>query len=179
MAYDERIRRNLGVWSGWIDTTAARWETLAKDWRGTSTEIDLAKMTVNAVRDQLIDNWDSWNKLWFETGDPLPSVIITGSAGSMNSSTGTATVGPLLTGIAMDGTTLEQLGGNEAIEGTHPAGGGNAGYSISAAGTYDGQVEVKMIDDVDKKGTYRGLIRYKRTANSDPEPLAWLFVAAN
>src|SRR5947208_4569303 len=148
MALDDLLSYNFGVLNGFLLKAMKRWRDAANDARKPAYTVD--DLFTN-MREQFVDNWDTWNDLMSFTGSPVtPTVIIKGQAGAIQGRNGSAWVSQRLTGLTspanLASTDLDRLGGGATIAAQNVA--------IAFKGDFDGQVEITVNDPVNTAGTY-------------------------
>jgi len=176
MPIEDLLLNNLGILNGFIGGTVQRWTKAAMDARASTYGFD---DLFGTLREQFVDNWDTWSTLLNFSGYPLtPTVTIEAKFSKLNGKSKTVFTGQRLTAAAFQYTDLEQFGGNNTI----PAASVQATIPPANMGgnfDFDGRAIVTLLANAPAAGTYRGLILVKTPNMASFEPLTWVVVIAD
>jgi len=136
------------------------------------------------LREQFVDNWDTWSLLSAFTGSPVtPTLTIQDDSTRPTGTKGSAFVRQRLTNAQFQITDLEDfttpLGSNPPNR--IPAGNLAVDAPVLPAttrGTFDGKVTVTLNAHAPAAGVYRGMLLVQEAAAPRFEPLAWIVVMA-
>jgi hypothetical protein len=176
MPIEDLLLNNLGVVSGFIGGTVQRWTKAAMDARNPGYSFN---SLFGTLREQFIDNWDTWSTVLNFSGYPLtPTLTIQSQFSSLSGKNKAVYTRQRLTNAAFQSTDLEQFGGANTI----PAANVQTIIPASAMGgdfDFDGKAIITLLANAPAAGTYRGLILVKTPQMASFEPLTWVVVIAD
>jgi hypothetical protein len=186
MAFDELIRGELSLLNTLLFGAVDRWTNAANRARTSAYTIGDA---FQDMRDQFVDNWDTWNLMMgLPTDALLPTVTVHGPYTGFNGVKGLlgkARVNKRLTYAAYNATDLVRLDGGATIK--------SGMVTVDDAGDFEGVVRVKictaaapLVAPAAGPDVYRGVVlaRFSTgapwgSATEGFEPLAWLVAVVN
>jgi hypothetical protein len=176
MPIEDLLLSNLGVVSGFIGGTVQRWTKAAMDARNSGYGFN---SLFGTLREQFVDNWDTWSTLTNFSGYPLtPTVTIESNFSSLSGKKKTVFTGQRLTNATFQSTDLEQFGGTNKILAANV----QTTIPTSAMGgdfDFDGKAIITLLANAPSAGTYRGLVLVKTPQMASFEPLTWVVVIAD
>ena|SRR5688572_1827732 len=172
MAADDFLASQIGTIRGYLGRSLIRWRDIVNASRNPAPAYGFDDL-FDAMRQQFVDNWDTWIALSGFPGSPvMPTVTIRGPHNGLVGLRGQAFVGQQLVGLVAGDfrpTPMEEWGGANVI---------NNPFNAAPTGDFSGQVLVTMAANAPAAGTYRGMVLVQYPGGAGFEPLAWVVVVA-
>lgn len=165
MAFDEFLASHVGTARGFLGRSLLRWRDAANAARQPGFVVaDL----FTALREQFVDNWNTWNGV-MAGPETIPTITITAGGAGLIGRSGATIVRQRLTGFAFLRTPLEDFAGGNTIP---------ANYALAVQGNFDGELLVTMAANAPVAGTYRGMVLGRIPPAVDWHPVAWVVAIA-